>query len=302
MDTSIASRTKGSAALGNGIAAKGGSAGNGTSALRRAPFIEAADGTRLFYRDWGRGKPVLFVHSWAINSDMWQYQMVELAGRSCRCIAYDRRGHGRSDDPGQGYDFDTLADDLATVIDELDLREVTLVGHSMSGGEIIRYLSRHGAERVARIVLLGPTLPFMTRTPDNPDGVERANFEAVRASWRKDFPKWIADNTAPFFLPETSPAMMRWLIDLIWQSSLQALIDCNVAATETDFRAELPAVTVPALILHGDKDASVPLAFSRRAARLIPNCRLEVYEGAPHGLFITHMERVNRDLAAFIGV
>jgi pimeloyl-ACP methyl ester carboxylesterase len=169
-------------------------------------------------------------------------------------------------------------------------------------GEIIRYLTRHGAERVSRVALLAPTLPFMTRTPDNPDGVEKANFEAVRASWRKDFPKWIADNTAPFFVPETPQAMIDWLIGLIWQSSLQALIACNRAATETDFRAELPQIAVPTLILHGDNDASVPLAFSRTAAGLSPRCRLEVYEGAPHGLFITHMERVNADLRRFIGV
>jgi non-heme chloroperoxidase len=266
------------------------------------PFIETADGTQLFYRDWGLGRPILFVHSWGVNGDMWQYQMVELVDRNCRCITYDRRGHGRSSDPGRGYDYDTLADDLATVIAHLDLSDVTLVGHSMSGGEIIRYLTRHGSERVARVALLGPTLPFLTKTPDNPDGVEREILEAVRASWRKDLPKWIADNAAPFFVPETSPGMVSWTHRLLEGCSLQAAIACNRAAAETDFRPELPAIKVPTLILHGDKDASVPASFSEKTAALMPDCRLEIYEGAPHGLFLTHMERVNADLAAFIGV
>jgi non-heme chloroperoxidase len=303
MDTSIVSRRGAPASLGNRVAAmRGSSHAEAQSSRKRSPFIETADGTQLFHRDWGAGKPVLFLHSWGMSGEMWQYQMVEFVDRSCRCITYDRRGHGRSSDPGEGYDMDTLADDLATVIEYLDLTDVTLIGHSMSGAEIIRYLTRHGAGRVARVALLAPTLPFLTKTPDNPDGVERSMLEAVRASWRKDFTKWVADNTAPFFVPETSPGMVSWLIGLLGPCSLQAAIACNRAATDADFRAELPAIAVPTLILHGDKDASVPLAFAQKAARLIPDCRLEVYEGAPHGLFITHMERVNADLAAFIGV
>jgi pimeloyl-ACP methyl ester carboxylesterase len=266
------------------------------------PFIETTDGTRLFYKDWGSGKPVLFVHSWAVNADMWDYQMIHLVDRGCRCIGYDRRGHGRSSQPGNGYDFDTLADDLATVVEELDLTDLTLIGHSMGGGEIIRFLTRHGDKRVARVALLGPTLPFFMKTADNPNGIDKSVFETARAAWRKDFHKWLDDNTAPFFVPETSPGMVKWLIGLIEQSSLKAMIDCNISTTETDFRPELPDIKVPTLILHGDKEASVPLPLSRETAALMPNCRLEVYEGAPHGLFITHMDRVNADLAAFIGV
>jgi pimeloyl-ACP methyl ester carboxylesterase len=233
---------------------------------------------------------------------MWDYQIVHLVDRGCRCIAYDRRGHGRSSQPGNGYDFDTLADDLATMIEELDLTDLTLIGHSMAGGEIVRYLTRHGDDRVARVALLGPTLPFFMKTADNPNGIDKSVFEAARAAWRKDFRKWLDDNTAPFFVPETSPGMVKWLIGLTEQSSLKAMIDCNISTTETDFRPELPAINVPTLILHGDKEASVPLALSLETAALMPNCRLEVYEGAPHGLFITHMERVNADLAAFIAV
>jgi non-heme chloroperoxidase len=268
---------------------------------RHGPFIETDDGTLLFHKDWGTGRPVLFLHSWSVHSDMWDYQMVALRQSGLRLIAYDRRGHGRSSQPGGGYDFDTLADDLATVIDTLDLDRVTLVGHSMSCGEIIRYLTRHGAGRIARIALLGPTLPFMQRAAHNPDGIDPAVFYTWRSAWRKDFPQSLADIADAFFVPETSPAMRRWLLAQIDRCSLVAAIDCNVATTETDFTAELPGITVPALILHGDKDVSVPLALARKAARLIPDCRLEVYEGAPHGLFLTHMERVNADLAAFIG-
>jgi len=270
------------------------------AATSRGPFIVTDDGAHLFYRDWGRGRPVLFAHSGGLNGDMWQYQMLDLVGRGHRSIAYDRRGHGRSSQPDGGYDYDRLADDLASLIEELDLRDVTLVGHSMSGGEIVRYLTRHGSRRVAGIVLIGSTLPFLMRTPDNPEGLDPAMIEAVRAAWRRDFPKWIDDNADPFFVAETSAGMRRWLVRQFDQCSLRAAIACNVATFETDFRAELATIAVPALILHGTLDASVPLGFAQATARLIPDCRIEVYEGAPHGLFLTHMERLNADLAAFL--
>jgi non-heme chloroperoxidase len=261
------------------------------------PLVETGDRTRLFYRDWGWGKPVLFLHSWAANADMWEYQMMHLVGRGRRCIAYDRRGHGRSGDPGGGYDYDTLADDLASVIAALDLSEVTLVGHSMAGGEIIRYLTRHGGGRVARIVLVSPTTPFPLRTADNPDGIEPALFEALRAAWLRDRPKWLADNAGPFFTPETSPQMVAWLIGMALGSTLQAWIECNRAMAETDFRAELRRIEVPALVVHGDADQSAPIDLTgRRTASLIPDCRFHCYEGAPHGLFLTHMARLNADL------
>jgi pimeloyl-ACP methyl ester carboxylesterase len=267
----------------------------------RTPFIVTSDGASLFYKDWGDGKPVVFVHSWALNSDMWQYQMIHLADRGLRCVAYDSRGHGRSSDPGRGYDYDTLAGDLAAVIERLNLREVTLVGHSMGCGVIVRYLSRHGAGRVARVALVSPTLPFLLKTEDNPDGVDKIVFERLRATWSKDFPKWLADNARPFFTPETSPEMVQWGVRMCMQASLKALIDCNRMDTETDFRAELPKITAPTLIIHGDKDVSTPLeATGRKTARLIPGSRLEVYEGAPHGLMFTHMDRFNRDLHDFI--
>jgi non-heme chloroperoxidase len=267
----------------------------------RAPFIVTRDGASLFYKDWGNGKPVVFVHSWALNSDMWQYQMIHLAGQDLRCVAYDSRGHGRSCDPGRGYDYDTLAGDLATVIEQLNLREVTLVGHSMGCGVVARYLSRHGARRVARVALVSPSLPFALKTEDNPDGVDKSILERLQAAWSRDFPKWLAANARPFFTPETSPEMVQWGISMCLQASLKALIDCNRATIETDFRAELPKITMPTLIIHGDKDVSTPLeSTGRKTARLIPGAKLVVYEGAPHGLIFTHMDRFNRDLLAFI--
>lgn len=296
-------------AAGAGLAAAGGEAvsagsartGASTTETLQTPFIVTRDRTSLFYKDWGKGKPVVFVHSWALNSDMWQYQMIHLAGQGLRCVAHDSRGHGRSSDPGHGYNYDTLADDLAAVIEQLNLREVTLVGHSMGGGEVVRYLSRHGARRIARAVLVAPSTPFILKTADNPDGVDKSVFEQLRATWSRDFPKWLADNARPFFTPETSPEMVQWGVRMCLQASLKALLDCNRADTETDFRAELPKITVPTLIIHGDADVSTPLELTgRKTARLIPGSQLKVYEGAPHGLMFTHMDRFNHDLLAFI--
>ncbi len=266
----------------------------------RLPFIEAKDGTALFYKDWGAGKNIVFISSWGMNSEMWQYQMTPMVNDGFRCVAYDRRGHGRSAQPSDGYDYDTLADDLRAVLEELDLRDVTLVGHSMAAGEIVRYLSRHGRERVARIVLVAPTTPFVLKTADNTDGVPKEAFDQVRAQIGQDFPKWLADNARPFFVAETSQAMMDWVLRMMTLTSLKALLDCNTAFVETDFRAELPNIKVPTLIIHGDKDASTPLDLTgRRTAQLVPGAQLKVYEGAPHGLMFTHIERFNRDLIAF---
>jgi len=259
------------------------------------PSYETRDGTRLFYIDWGDGPPVLFVASWALNADMWAYQMPFLVDRGLRCIAYDPRGHGRSDRPGHGYDYNTFADDLAALIERLDLRGVTLVGHSIGGGVIVRYLTRHSAGRVARVVLLAPSTPFLLKTEDNPDGVDTAAFA-------RDFPKWLADNARPFVVAETSPEMVQWVQGLMLQCSLNAAIDLNRAQVATDFRPELPGVTVPTLVIHGDVDVSAPLELTgRRTAALIPGARLTVYEGAPHGLMFTHTDRLNADLLAFVG-
>jgi non-heme chloroperoxidase len=265
--------------------------------------LQTKDGTRLYYKEWGNGAPVVFVHSWALNSDMWQYQTAEFAEHGLRCITYDRRGHGRSDQPSYGYDANTLADDLAVVMNSLDVSNATLIGHSMGCGEIARYAARHGSKRVARIVLLAPTMPFLKQTADNPEGIPEQVFETVRATWRADFPKWIADNTPPFFTKDTSEAMQQWGASMMLPMSLPIAVACNRSMVDTDFRADLRDITAPTLLIHGDADASAPLPLTgARTAKLVPNCTFKVYEGAPHGLFVTHKQRLNADILQFIGV
>ncbi len=266
-------------------------------------YVRAKDGTQLHCHQWGQGAAVVFVHSWGLHSAMWQYQTSAFAERGLRCITYDRRGHGRSDLPSRGYDVDTLADDLATILDQLRLSQVTLIGHSMGCCEIVRYLSRHGNHRVARVVLLSPTTPFLKRTPDNPEGIPEQAFDAVRAQWTADFPKWISDNTPPFFSTDTSPAMQQWGASMMLQMSLPIALACNRSMVETDFRDDLKRLSVPTLLIHGDADASAPLALTgARTAPLIPQCTFTVYEGAPHGLFVTHKARLNAEILRFIGV
>lgn len=266
-----------------------------------ANIVRTRDGVRLFYRDWGEGPPVVFLASWSLPSDSWAYQMLALSAEGFRCIAYDRRGHGRSGDPGYGYDFDTLADDLAAVLTALDLHEVTLVGFSMGTGEIVRYLTRHGSGRVARAVLVGATTPFLLRTADNPDGIDPVAFTTFQSdSLLHDFPRWIDDNMEPF-VPGASPGMQNWIRDMALRTSAQALLECNRTLTTEDFRGELARVTVPTLLVHGDQDVTSLLELTgRRTAAAVPGSTLVVYEGAPHGLFLTHMDRFNADLLAFL--
>src|SRR5215831_1535045 len=268
--------------------------GSSTNRPRLGPFVETSDGARLYYREWGTGRPVVFLHSWAVNADLWQYQMLHLADRGLRCIAYDQRGHGRSSDPGGGYDYNTLSDDLRTVLEHAGVRSAILVGHSMGCGVIARYLTRQGSGRVAGVVFVAPTLPFLLKTADNPQGIDPGALERLHRLWSKDFTSWLADNARPFFAPDTPAAMVEWGIGLCRQTSLRAVIDCNRADVETDFRAELPRINVPTLIVHGDQDVSAPLNLTaRKTAQLIPGSRLVVYEGAPHGLMFTHMDRLN---------
>lgn len=288
-------------------AAAMGLAGNATHAasVARNPkrvnsYIERPDGTSLFFKDWGTGDPVVFVHSAGNSSDVWAYSMIHIVKQGFRCVAFDRRGHGRSSVPGGGYDYDTLADDLAGVIEAFDLRKATLVGHSMGCGEVVRYLTRHGSERVARIVLVAPTLPFLLKTPDNPNGIPKEYFDRMRDEWRRDYPKWLAANAAPFFTPDTSKGMIQWGISLAYQTSLHAAIECNIAVTETDFREELKKIGVPTLIVQGTADKSCPLEMTGRpTAGLIPGSELKIYEGAPHGVLLTHVEQLNADLRRF---
>jgi len=254
-------------------------------------FIETDDSASLFHLDWGTGKPVMFTHAWGLNADIWEYQLVALADQGLRAVAYDRRGHGRSSDPGHGYDYDRLADDLAAIINQLDLSEVTLVAHSMGNGEAVRYLKRHGSARVARLVMLS-TVP-----PQSP-----SNFGALIAALKHDRPAFIAQGITAFTGgdPAVSSAMTEWIVAQFIRASPKATIDCMVAIAGGDLRADMRAVTVPTLIVHGDKDAVNPLdTTARQVAELIPGARLEVYEGAPHGLVITHRDRLAREILAF---
>ncbi|HKW35266.1 MAG TPA: alpha/beta hydrolase [Candidatus Acidoferrum sp.] len=270
------------------------------------PFIETSDGVRLFYRDWGKGEPLVFLAPWGLHSDWWEHQMADLVGHGMRCIAYDRRGHGRSVEPAGGYEFDTLADDLSAVIEQLDLRGVTLVGQSVGCGELVRYVSRHGTRRITRIAMVAPIAPITVKTLDNPDGVESGYLEKVREALCQDRPHAIAGAAPAFFGVPKNPVsaeMMQWWTDMLLQCSLRVLLELHRAFTVTDFRPDLSTISLPTVIIHGDNDTSTPIDLTgRKVARLISGSELKVYENAAHGLPITHMDRLNRDLFAFAKV
>jgi non-heme chloroperoxidase len=262
--------------------------------------IQTRDGVELHYRSWGTGRPVVFVHGWAVNCDIWQYQTVALSVHA-RCIAYDKRSHGRSSDPGRGYDYDTLADDLAAVLEHLGLRDVVLVGHSMGPAEIVRYLNRHGAARVSRLVLISSALPFMMKRRDNSSGIDPSVFAERRKKWTQDLPKFLAENARSFLLPSSSAETVSWVASMGAQASLKALIELNHTITETDLRRDVAQIGLPTLVIHGELDKSAPLDLAgRRTAAMISGSTLKIYEGAPHGLIVTHSERLNRDLIVWI--
>jgi pimeloyl-ACP methyl ester carboxylesterase len=268
--------------------------GTGARPKRRID-VTTCDGVRLHTKDWGTGAPILFIHAWSMSSDFWEYQMYPLSMQGFRCIAYDRRGCGRSEDCGDGYDLDTLSDDLASVIDALDLNEVTLVGHSLGGNEIVRYLARHGSARVKRAVLVAGGTPPLVKRDDNPDGVDPAYFAAARAAYVANRAKWLDDNSGPFFMPDTSPGIINWTRTMMMQSSFRAAAETQRAFAETD----LQKIDVPVMIIHGTADASIPIAFGRGTQKYLRDWRMIEYEGAPHGLLVTHAERLTKDIAEF---
>jgi non-heme chloroperoxidase len=273
---------------------------NAVTLQPRGNYVTTRDGTQLFVRDWGQGEPIVFLAGWCLNSDSWGYQMPTLVDQGFRCVAYDRRGHGKSADPGRGYNYDTLADDLADVLEQRNLKQVTLVAHSMAGGEAIGYLARHKDKRVARVVLLGPTAPCILQKPDNPYGVPRDVFDKMRQELRYDFQEWMVRNAAPFIAPSTSQATVAWFMNQMNQTSMQAMLDCNRIMIEGDFRAELKSLRTPMLVIHGDADASAPLPLTaKRIVEIAPDGKLKVYEKAPHALFVTHARELNADLLAF---
>jgi len=270
------------------------------------PFVDAKDETQLFYKDWGHGRPVVLIHGWPLDADMWEYQMPALAEAGYRTIAYDRRGFGRSDQPWGDYDYDTFADDLKALLDALDLRDVTLVGFSMGGGEIARYLARHGTDRVSQAVLVSAVTPYLLKTADHPDGVDGSVFEGMIDGLTKDRPNFLANFSKTFFgvgvfSSPSSTELIEWTGHLAMLASPKATIECVRAFGGTDFRADMAAFTVPTLVIHGDDDQTVPFAVSgKAAAAAIPGSRLVVYEGAPHALPFTHAERLRDDLLAFL--
>ena len=270
--------------------------------MNRANTIRTADGTELFYRDWGIGTPVVFLAGWALPSDFWSYQMAPMSEAGFRCIAYDRRGHGRSSDPGRNFDYDTLANDLETVLDALNLGDVQVVAHSMSAGEVVRYLSQPRLVRIQRIALIGPTLRCLAKTADNPEGIDRQLLDATRQQiLGRGFPAWLDNNARPFVTSDTGADTVAWIKNMMLSCSLKAALHCNRALIEADFRAELKSIPIPTLIVHGDRDASAPLELtSRRIVPLMSDVRLTVYEGAPHGLPVTHAARLNQELQAFL--
>ncbi|MGY3535509.1 alpha/beta fold hydrolase [Bradyrhizobium sp. USDA 4452] len=261
----------------------------------------ASDGTKLFVQDWGSGKPVLLLSAWTFDSSVWGSQIVALNAKGYRCVAPDRRGHGRSDLPMKGYDLDTLTDDVAAVIEQHDLHDVTIVAHSMGSIEAVNYLSRHGSGRVARLVLAAPTTPCLVQTEDNPDAVPRPMIDAQNAAIAQDFPKWIGENEAPFFTPDTSEVTRAWIKQMMLSVPLPVALACRQTISSADLRAAAKAIDRPTLIVHGDQDASAPLALTgAKTASLISGSRLVVYEGAPHALPLTHSARLLADLSAFI--
>lgn len=272
-----------------------------TIKLKAAAPMASPTSPRLFTREWGSGRPILFVHSWALDSGMWQAQFVDLAERGFRCIGYDRRGHGRSDVPPDGYDLDTLADDLARVLGGIDAERVGMVTHSMGAAEVLRYVERYGTGRIDRLVLVAPATPCLVAGPDNPLGAPVEVFDALRREWREDFPAWIDANKAPFFLPDTSPATIEWVVRMMERTPLPVALATNAGAVAADLRAALARVDRPTLVIQGDRDASAPLDLTGRpTAAGIPDARLTVYEGAPHGLFVTHAARLSRDIADWL--
>lgn len=271
------------------------------------PMIETRDGTRLYVKAWGHGPAVVLIHGWPLNADSWDPVMNALAQSGYRAIAYDRRGFGRSDQPGHGYDYDTFADDLADVLEGTDARPgAALVGFSMGGGEIARYLSRHGADGIARVALVSSVVPFMARTGDNPEGVPPETFDQMTNGMLEDRAKFMAHFLKDFYgVGLLTAPVSDEQIKLSWNHAMQAGLLPTLAAAKafatTDFRGDLASFTVPTLVIHGTGDKTVPIeATSRAVARAVPHAMLVEYPGAPHGVFATEPERLIADLTAFL--
>jgi pimeloyl-ACP methyl ester carboxylesterase len=260
----------------------------------------------IFYQEYGIGKPVIFIHGWPLNHEMWEYQINELPNHKMRCIAYDRRGFGKSDRPWEGYDYNTMADDLNEIIIQLNLTQVTLVGFSMGGGEIARYIAKYGNDKIDKVVFISSVTPFRLKTEENPDGIETEKFNETINEIIADRPAFLTDFGKRFYGVDmlsqpVSKSLLAWNQTLCLNSAAKATIDCVRAFSETDFRDDLLKINVPVLIIHGDNDNIVPIQLSGdKTAALIPHATYNIYANAPHGLFITDRDKLNKDLIGFI--
>lgn len=269
--------------------------------------IKTKDGTNIYYKDWGKGQTLVFSHGWPLSSDSWESQMLFLASHGYRCIAHDRRGHGRSEQPWTGNDMDTYADDLADLITTLDLKDIVLIGFSAGGGEITRYIGRHGSSCISKVALISAVPPLMLKTTANPSGLPIEAFEKIRLGATQDRSQLYKDiATGPFFGANRPNAIVsQGMIDSFWHQGMQAghknTYDCIKAFSETDFTEDLKKFDIPTLILHGDDDQIVPIgAAALQSAKLVKNATLKIYNGAPHGLADTHKDQLNNDLLDFI--
>ena len=269
------------------------------------PTITTRDGAKIFYKDWGKGQPVVFSHGWPLNADAWDDQLFFFASNGYRAIAHDRRGHGRSTQSFKGNDMNTYADDLAALVEELDLADAIHIGHSTGGGEVARYIGRHGTERVAKAVLVGAVPPLMLKTANNPEGLPIEAFDQIRAGVKGDRSQFYKDLSAPFYgANRQGSTVSQGVRDGFWLLSMQAgfpaAYDCIKAFSETDFREDLKKFDIPTLVIHGDDDQIVPIAVGGlRSSKMIKGATLKIYKGAPHGLMTTHKDQFNTDLLEF---
>ncbi|MFV8369183.1 alpha/beta fold hydrolase [Flavobacterium sp. LB2R40] len=269
-------------------------------------YIETAPNVKLYVKDYGQGKPVILIHGWPLSNEMWEYQIETLVQNNFRVIAYDRRGFGKSSQPWNGYDYDTLSDDLKAIIDQLDLKDVTLVGFSMGGGEVVRYFSRHAGKGVSKAVLIASITPFQLQTDSNPNGVPQEKYDAMAEQIKEDRIGFLDSFGKTFFgVSFISKPLSTPLLDYYKMlgslASPRATLECAKSFSSTDFRGEMASVNVPTLIIHGDEDKTVPIEITAEVAtKLIPDNKFIVYEGAPHGLFYIEKNKLNKDLIAFL--